>query len=202
MRKDYELRLFVPDQLRLLPATETEVARIVGHAAVFNQLSEDLGGFREIIAPGAFAGSIAERDVRALLNHNSDMVLGRSSAGTLRLAEDEKGLAIEIDPPPTTYANDLLISMGRRDVKEMSFGFVAIRDEWLQVDGEWVRTLLEVDLYEVSPVTFPAYTQTDVSARSMDAWAQAKAKATDLPPDINTHADEIRRLRLQLQRAA
>src|SRR3990167_3100953 len=183
--KDLERRLFVPDQLRLQAATETDVAVIRGHAAVFNQLSDDLGGFREQIAPGAFANSIKSRDVRALLNHNSDMVLVRLGAGTLRLAEDEQGLSIEIDPPGTTFAADLLVSMQRGDIDQMSFGFVTISDQWLKVDGEWVRTLLEVDLYEVSPVTFPAYPQTSVSARSMEAWSQAKDAELPKPPDVD-----------------
>lgn len=197
--KDLERRLYIPDQLRLQAASESEAAMIRGHAAVFNQLSEDLGGFREQIAPGAFANTIKNRDVRALLNHNSDMVLGRLGAGTLRLAEDDNGLSIEIDPPDTTYANDLLVSMKRGDINQMSFGFLTISDSWNKVDGEWVRTLLEVDLFEVSPVTFPAYPQTSVSARSLDAWSQAKA-AADQPPAIAPD-DEFRRLRLRLQRA-
>lgn len=197
--KDLERRLYTPDQLRLQAASETEAAVIRGHAAVFNQLSEDLGGFREQIAPGAFATTIKSRDVRALLNHNADMVLGRLGAGTLRLVEDANGLSIEIDPPATTYANDLLVSMQRGDINQMSFGFVTISDNWAKVDGEWVRTLLEVDLFEVSPVTFPAYPQTSVSARSLDAWSQAKS-ADQLPPEVE-HDDELRRLRLRLQLA-
>lgn len=195
MRKDYERRLYVPDQLRLQAAGEDKPALITGHAAVFNQLSDDLGGFREQIAPGAFAKSITSRDVRALFNHNTDYVLGRRGAGTLRLAEDETGLGIEIDPPDTTYARDLLVSLGRNDINQMSFGFVAISDQWTKLDGEWVRTLLEIDLYEVSPVTFPAYPQTSVSARSMDAWQQAKQ--ADAPPE-RCYQDEQRRLRLRL----
>ncbi|MCE4070123.1 MULTISPECIES: HK97 family phage prohead protease [Pseudomonas] len=199
MSKEYEKRLYVPDQLRLQAASDTTPALIVGHAAVFNQLSEDLGGFREKIAPGAFANSIASRDVRALFNHNSDFVLGRRGAGTLRLGEDETGLGIEIDPPDTSFARDLLVSMDRGDINQMSFGFVAIKDQWVKLDGEWIRTLLEIDLYEVSPVTFPAYPQTSVSARSMEAWQDAKRK--DAPPD-DAWQHEQRRLRLRMLTAA
>lgn len=199
MPKDLECRLFRPEQLRLQEATETDKALITGHAAVFNQLSEDLGGFRERIAPGAFGNSIKQGDIRALLNHNSDMVLGRSKAGTLRLQEDETGLAIEIDPPATTYASDLMVSMKRSDIDQMSFGFYTINDSWDKVDGEWIRTLLEVELLEVSPVTFPAYPQTTVSARSMDAWKQAQA--ADVPPVV-VDPDEIRKLRLRIALAA
>lgn len=201
MGKDYERRLYVPDQLRLQAADGDKAPLIQGHAAVFNLLSEDLGGFREQIAPGAFSATIQARDTRALLNHNADMVLGRRGAGTLRLVEDETGLSIEIDPPDTTFARDLLVSMGRGDVKEMSFGFVAVRDDWKKDGDIWIRTLLEVDLFEVSPVTFPAYTQTSVSARSMNAWQQAKA-ADVPPPDPDDVADEMRRLRLRMMNAA
>ncbi len=147
--------------------------RIVGHAAVFNQLSEDLGGFREQIAPGAFADAIKTDDVRALFNHNPDHVLGRNMAGTLQLSEDSRGLAIEIDPPDTQLARDLLVSMERGDINQMSFGF-SVRpngQNWAKDDsGQVVRTLTKVRLFDVSPVTFPAYPQTDVAARDLRNW--------------------------------
>lgn len=147
---------------------DSEEPKITGHAAVFNQWSEDLGGFREIIRPGAFAKTIKEADVRALFNHDPNYVLGRNKAGTLRLEEDKKGLAIEIDPPDTQWARDLTTSIQRGDIDQMSFGFRTVKDKWGD-DGETnQRELLEVELFDVSPVTYPAYPQTSVGVRSID----------------------------------
>jgi len=146
----------------------TEQPKIVGYAAVFNQLSEDLGGFREKIAPGAFRKTIQEADIRALWNHDSNYVLGRNKSGTLKLEEDNHGLRIEITPPNTTWARDLITSIKRGDVDQMSFGFRAIKDRWEVDDGQNIRTLLEVSLFDVSPVTYPAYSQTAVSTRAWD----------------------------------
>ncbi|MEH6564635.1 MAG: HK97 family phage prohead protease [Halopseudomonas sp.] len=201
MKKDFERRFYKPQEMRLQVPDEGQPTLIGGHAAVFNQRSEDLGGFVEQIAPGAFASSIASRDIRALLNHNADLILGRSTAGTLRLVEDDVGLNIEIDTPDTSYARDLLISMGRGDIREMSFGFLTLQDHWEKIGDVWVRTLMEVELHEVSPVTFPAYGQTTISARSMDNWKEAQGSESP-PPDPRIMQDEHRRLRLQLQRAS
>lgn len=144
--------------------------RLSGHAAVFDALSEDLGGFRERIKPGAFAATLAEDDIRALFNHEPSLILGRNRAGTLRLTEDDTGLAIGIDTPDTTAARDLLVSIARGDVSQMSFGFRTLSDEWTMEDGEPVRTLKAVRLFDVSPVTFPAYPQTDVATRALGAF--------------------------------
>lgn len=143
------------------------LSRLVGHAAVFESLSEPMYGFREKIAAGAFAESIGKDDIRALWNHDTSHVLGRKSAGTLILTEDERGLAVDIKPPPTTWAKDLMISIQRGDITQMSFGFQVLTDSWSMVDGAEVRTLEKVKLYEVSPVTFPAYSATDIGSRSI-----------------------------------
>lgn len=159
-------------ELREVGAGSAEGPGITGHAAVFNALSVDLGGFREKIAPGAFTRTIASDDIHAVWNHDERIVLGRNRRDTLALAEDEVGLAVEIDPPDTQYVRDVVIEPIRRgDVDQMSFMFQTIEDAWNVIDGENVRTLLEVKLFEVSPVTFPAYPQTDVSARSALAVA-------------------------------
>lgn len=163
--KDKELRSFALNEFRV--DSENDKPKMYGHAAMFDSLSEDLGGFRERIAPGAFAKSLESDDIRALFNHDSNIVLGRNKAGTLRLKEDKNGLAIEIDPPDTQAARDLMVSMQRGDINQMSFGFRTIADKWDKLDGEWVRTLLEVDLFDVSPVTYPAYSATDIAVRSM-----------------------------------
>lgn len=146
---------------------------IEGYAAVFNELSLDLGGFRERIAPGAFARSLEDgADVRALWDHDSKYVLGRARAGTLALGEDERGLSVAIRPPGTGWARDLVESMRRGDVDQMSFGFYVREDEWRDEDGVMVRVLRDVDLFDVSVVTFPAYVQTSAEARRIVASGQ------------------------------
>lgn len=146
---------------------------IRGYAAVFDQMSLPLGwGFREKIRAGAFAASLND-DVRGLWNHNPDYVLGRTLNGTLRLNEDEMGLRIEIDPPDSQLASHFLANIERGDVNQMSFLFRALDEEWDEIDGELVRTLTKVKLYEVSPVTFPAYPQTSVSVRDGSASSPA-----------------------------
>ncbi|HNR79421.1 MAG TPA: HK97 family phage prohead protease [Mesotoga infera] len=142
-------------------------AQISGYAAVFNELSDDLGGFREKIQPGAFSEAVVNDDVRALWNHDSNYVLGRNKAGTLKLSEDERGLHYVVDLPDTQWAKDLSESIKRGDVTQSSFGFIVDSDEWAKQDGETVRTLTKVTLFDVSPVTYPAYPQTSTSARSI-----------------------------------
>lgn len=139
---------------------------IYGYAAVFNELSEDLGGFREIIRPGAFERTLKTADVRALLNHDSNYVLGRNRAGTLEVSEDERGLPVAITPPDTQWARDLVTSVKRGDVNQMSFQFMVKSEDWSQDERGVVRELRDVDLYDVSIVTYPAYPQTTAEVRS------------------------------------
>lgn len=135
-----------------------------GYAARFMSLSEDLGGFREQIAPGAF-GEMG--DVRALFNHDPNYVLGRTAAGTLSLKTDEEGLSFHIDGPDTAWARDLRESVNRGDISQCSFAFETIEDKWERMgDGSEIRTLLKVRLYDISIVTYPAYEATSVAARS------------------------------------
>lgn len=146
---------------------------IVGHAAVFNLLSDNLGGFREKILPGAFTKAIQEDDVRALFNHNPDHVLGRNKSGTLRLMEDKTGLRVEIDPPDTQVGRDLQVSMSRGDINQMSFGFRVMPGdaEWSEdAAGLAIRTIKKASLFDVSPVTYPAYPQTDCALRDLTGW--------------------------------
>jgi uncharacterized protein len=138
---------------------------IKGYAAVFNQWADIGGWFREKIKPGAFKKTIKEADVRALWNHDPNYVLGRNKADTLTLSEDEHGLAVEISPPDSQWAKDLLVSMKRGDINQMSFGFQVVKEEWNNDTNE--RELLELKLFDVSVVTFPAYDQTSAAVRSM-----------------------------------
>ena len=155
---------------------------IVGHAAVFNVV-DGPAWFRERIAPGAFADSIGG-DVRALFNHDTNLVLGRTSAGTLSLREDDTGLYMEIQPPDTSYARDLMESIRRGDISQASFSFEVEQAASEVVDGEDVRTLRKVRLYDVGPVTFPWYEATDVSARKAE-WENKQARDTQSRTRLN-----------------
>lgn len=159
-----EARSF-PLEVRIMD--EENTPKITGYAAIFNQLSNDLGGFREKIKKGFFS-SVLENDVRALFNHDENMVLGRTKNNTLVLEEDNKGLKIEIVPPDTSYAKDLMNLIKRGDVDQMSFQWITEKDEWDSSDlNNVVRTLIKAQsLYDISPVTFPAYPQTKVAVRS------------------------------------
>lgn len=139
---------------------------ITGYAAVFHSLSEDLGGFRERILPGAFKASLEENaDIRALWNHDSNYVLGRTP-NTLSLWEDEIGLRFEVTPPDTQWARDLMESIGRGDVTQTSFRFITRKDQFIHGEDDIIyRELVELELIEVSPVTFPAYQATNVQLR-------------------------------------
>lgn len=168
-----ERRAFNVSELR----AATESRMITGHAAVFDQLSEELFGFREQIAPGAFEESVGQDDIRALWNHDANFVLGRNTSGTLSLHEDARGLAVRIDAPETQWADDLLVSIRRGDISQMSFGFITLQDEWAfdHEDDMVIRTLVKVRLFDVSPVTFPAYPRTDVTVakRSLEAFKES-----------------------------
>lgn len=164
---DIERRIYTAT-ITVRAADTDQPARIAGYAAVFNSLSEDLGGFVERIEPGAFKAAVEVDDVRALINHDPNLILGRTVAGTLRLSEDERGLRYEIDPPATQYAADLMVSLARGDVDQSSFGFRVQEESW-DISGQIpVRIIRKVRLFDVSPVTFPAYPATTVSVRAVD----------------------------------
>jgi uncharacterized protein len=145
---------------------------ITGYAAVFGKLSQDLGGFRERIEPGAFSASLKNNDVRALWSHNIDIPLGRTGNGTLVLEENSKGLKFILNLPDTQAGRDAFTSVKRGDVAGVSFGFNFIPEgrRWeYQEDKSLIHVLERVDLLEVSPTAFPAYPQTSVQARDLDA---------------------------------
>lgn len=198
-------RRVVDARMEVRAAEGKSTPQIVGYAAVFNSLSQVLWGFREQIAPGAFGGSLAD-DVRALWNHDSAYVLGRTAAGTLRLSEDAHGLRVEIDPPETPLADSFVESIRRGDVNQMSFGFKTLEDTWDEDDqGQMIRTLLKVKLYEVSPVTFPAYTDTEVGLRAMlgDVVEPPKVAEKDEEPAaqeaVTAHEESDRRAPVEIE---
>lgn len=142
---------------------------VAGYAAVFGEAADIGGWFKEVVARGAFTNSLRTADVRAYFDHDTGRVLGRSSAGTLRLQEDDKGLRVEIDLPDTTDGRDVKTLVERGDVSGMSFRFEAVRQEWDETIDPPKRTLLEVGLGEVSIVSEPAYEGTSIALRSLDA---------------------------------
>ena len=200
---DYEVRSFTFHDLEVR-AGDGDGAKpmIHGHAAVFNSLSEDLGGFREKIAPGAFRESLDDddNDPVALFNHNPDHVLGRKSAGTLRMKEDKRGLHMEIDPPDTQAGRDVTHLIKRGDINKMSFGFRVKNggQSWdEQPDGSMVRTLKNVHLLDVSPVTSAAYNKTHVAVRALEAFREIR-NADE--PEVNAEVSlEVLKLRTELE---
>ena len=130
--------------------------------------------------------------MRALWDHDAKYVLGRNTAGTLALEEDARGLRIVATPPNTTWAADLMTMMKRGDVNQMSFGFYVREDEWADVDGVLIRTLRDVDLFDVSIVSYPAYVETS---------AEARARASEQRPGPADNND-AERARARARRAA
>lgn len=171
-----------------------ETMNVVGHASVYNTMSEDLGGFREIIAPGAF-DDVLENDVRALINHDGNLILARTTSGTLKLSTDEKGLKYEFDMPETSYGKDLAISMKRGDVTQSSFAFTVENDNWETKDGMDVRTITKVKrLFDVSPVTYPAYPDADdlvIAQRGLSVYKEKQER-------LNEEKDLVKRSLLNL----
>lgn len=167
-----------------------EGGKITGYAAVFGKRSEELWGFYEVVEPGAFTEAIQQDDVRALWNHDPNYVLGRNKAGTLTLREDDHGLYIEIDPPDTTWARDLVTSIRRGDVTQMSFGFRVVSERWERKDDDVIRYVEKVKLYDVSPVTYPAYPDTEVQARTMFAERVSAIKDENAAPAAKPEEEE------------
>ncbi|WP_371814445.1 HK97 family phage prohead protease [Agrobacterium sp. CGMCC 11546] len=161
-----------------------EKMTVAGYAAVFGQETDIAEEFIEVIEPGAFRRSINGEDVLALYQHNPCCILGRKSAGTLRLQEDTKGLAVEIDLPNTTNGRDVRELIHRGDISGMSFGFYVpdtISERWdFSVDPPR-RRILNVELYEVSIVANPAYSGTSVALRSRDNARAASEIRSILP---------------------
>lgn len=152
------------------------IGKISGYAVVFNEPSEILGGFIEYVNPDAF-DDVDMSDVVALYDHDFANVLGRTSADTLQLEIDKKGLKFSLDIPNTTLGNDVYTNIRAGNLKGMSFGFTVDTDEWAKdTNGTPQRTITKVsELHEISVVTMPAYQETSVAvtrALKEDAYKQ------------------------------
>ena len=168
-------------EIRSAAEVRAEGRVIRGYPIVFNTLSLDLGGFKEIILPEAVDRTLRESlDVRALVDHSEDpsRVIGRRNAGTLRFSKDDHGLLSEIDMPQTTIGNDTLELVKRGDVTGMSFTFHVMPkgERFERRDGGPVRLISDMTIRDVALVTYPAYptTNVEIAQRSLQAW-QASA---------------------------
>jgi len=168
-----EVRTFRADM-----SVAEEGRTVTGYAALFNSDSEQMWNFRERIDPAAF-DSADMSDVRALFNHDPNMLLARTSSGTLSLEIDNRGLKYSFDLPDTQAGRDLGELLRRGDVSQSSFGFTIAEDEWQERKNdageveETTRVIKKVHrLFDVSPVTYPAYPDTSVALRSLEAWRE------------------------------
>ncbi|MGM9923343.1 MAG: HK97 family phage prohead protease [Bacillus sp. (in: firmicutes)] len=164
----------LPQSTIELRETEDGQRTITGYAVKWEMKSHTMGyftRFREQFKKGAFAESLNKEDQRALWSHDTSQVLGRTKNGTLRLYEDDIGLRFELDLPNTTLGKDAYETIKRGDVDGVSFGFRMKKEEWDEADLDNVtRTITQADLFEISPVGFPAYPDSQVSARSDDPY--------------------------------
>lgn len=230
-RVEQRIQTLAASDFTLRAAVDDGMPVFTGHAAVFDSRTA-IGnplkwGFYEEVAPGAFAKTLQEGDARFLVDHDTAMLVARVSAGDLRLSEDDTGLATEADlDTELSYVKDLVRNLDKRRITGMSFGFEVIRDEWntetidtsdgMQAEVE-IRRIIEVRLWEVSAVTFPAYDETDAALRAiltrsdpdplgrrstlLDRPAPADAtRDDDSQPAATTGAPtEVMRLRHQLK---
>ena len=179
-------------------AVGQDAGRIAGHAHVFGRVASIRGGL-ERVSPAAFNRALAERqDVVLLVNHEG-LPLGRTSSGTLRLGIDEAGLSVDADLPDTSLARDVRELMARGDLRSMSFGFIPRDGVLEEVEGRQVRTITDLDLFDVSIVAHPAYAGTDVTLRSLEFYPITPAAATALEPIAPAYPAHLIRALARLQ---
>lgn len=166
--KKKEIRTFDITNLSTRDDMENNSRIVTGYAAVFNSRTLLWEGLEEMIASGAFSRALSSgADIRCLFDHDWSKVLGRTKSGTLRLEEDDRGLKFEVELPNTTAANDLIELMNRGDINQCSFGFIPTEETWDYNTDPVLRTVNEVELFEVSIVSLPAYQDTEATlARS------------------------------------
>ncbi|MFC6644145.1 HK97 family phage prohead protease [Granulicella cerasi] len=157
----------------------------------YNTESVDLGGFTEVIAPGAFAEALQPTsDVLALRDHDAKLLMGRTKSGTLIFTDATDGLRYQVKLPNTTAANDLAESIERGDLDGTSFGFSTDEDKWINADGKVIRTLLKVNLFEVSPCSFPAYPDSGIALRSAPVEIRSLIETHDDDNETDSIADQ------------
>lgn len=172
-------------------AVDTEKRTIIGRAASYGVLSKPIKDspngviYKEMIAKGAFKRSLESgKDIMSFKEHDPKMILGRLSANTLKVEEREDGLYVEISVPNTSFGNDLLESVNRRDITGFSFGFKPIKSRTFTRGDEKIVERVDVELVEVSPTARPAYEGTDMNLRSDgEVW---ESEEPTLKPDEAT----------------
>ena len=173
-----------------------------GYVVEFEKQSHLIWFFREKVRKGAFEETLRNDTIKGLFNHNTDLVLGSTKSGTLKLQEDDRGLKFELELPNTTAGKDAAESIKRGDIDGVSFGFQSITDEWDETDPqEPIRTLVKVKLFEISPTAFPAYPDSQVSARSVkDAYKRFAdtAQGSDQSAEIK-RKQVLRKRKLELK---
>lgn len=167
------------------------VGMMRGYAAKYDTLSQNLGGFVETVARGAFDKSLADGlDVLARYNHDDNMLLGRTASGSVRLWSDEVGLGYEVDLPDTQVGRDLAVLAERGDVYQSSFAFYTVSDSWGQTEqGFPLRSLQQARLVDVAPVNTPAYLDTEVGLRSFAEYRGISLDDVRAAAEANRLAD-------------
>ncbi len=201
MAENIERRILAVEDTELR-VTDGDNPKIIGYPAKFGRWSLDLGGFKEKIRKGAFDEALEKSDVRALKNHDPNLLLGRTTSGTLELKTNSVGLISEIDPPNTTTGKDTIEEIRRKDITGMSFSFTTAEDDWKYLeDGSVERTIIKVgELFDVGPVTYPAYPDTSVAVRSMDAHRKNTEQEKRDTEQESQKSDEEKREEERIQR--
>lgn len=181
--RTYERRVFPLSGAKVIRASnEDGTLKFRGRPWVYGQLSEDMGGWQEVIEAGAATRTLAKNpDVRFLVNHDANMLLARTASGTLTLSEDDEGGIAEADMANVSYARDLAELLDRGDTSQMSFGFWISNDSW---SGNLHRVHeFDLDGGDVSAVTFPAFPQTSAELRERAASQIAPPKVDEDPAE-------------------
>jgi HK97 family phage prohead protease len=213
-------RRFTPAHFRAAPPehNSSSPGTLIAYSATYRTLSSDLGGFRERISLGAFDRSLREgHDVRCCINHDPNLIVGRTKNGTLRLTSDAKGLRTACDLPDTSYARDLWTSVTRGDISECSFAFTVEDDDWSDEDDPenpgsrvMVRSLQDMRLLDTSYVTYPAYPNTSVwnnthagptVASLARSYSFERLFPNGVPAEIRSHVgDQLQRTQIPQER--
>jgi HK97 family phage prohead protease len=193
--KEKEIRQLATEKLEVRAALEGSKRTIGGYAVKYNTptLMRDRWGdeWLEEISSGAFDKSLQNRNQKSLWNHDTSKPLGSCKSGTLRFNSDITGLNYDVDPPNNSWGNDAYESVSRGDIDGSSFGFICLNDVWSKVQYEgreiYKRSIVEAELFEVSPCTFPAYESSEISCRSLENYKE----------DLKNHEELRKKLLIQ-----